>query len=218
MLSYTEENYLKALLQLTVEEGMPEEAGTNDLAAYLGIKPATVTAMLKKLKEKKLIEYEKYGKVSLTAEGRRCAIEVLRKHRLWETFLYEKMEFTWDEVHEVAEQLEHIQSPKLVNKLDKLLGYPQFDPHGDPIPNAEGEFKVRSKKTLSEVEVGTSCVMVAVKDNSAPFLQYVVQLGLGINNKIKVLAKQPYDAMMDIEVNGKKSTVSHKFANNIYVI
>lgn len=143
---------------------------------------------------------------------------MLRKHRLWETFLYEKMEFTWDEVHEVAEQLEHIQSPKLVNKLDKLLGYPQFDPHGDPIPNAEGEFKVQSKKTLSEAEVGTSCIMVAVKDNSAPFLQYVVQLGLGINNKIKVLAKQPYDAMMDIEVNGKRSTVSHKFANNIYVI
>ena len=218
MLSYTEENYLKALLQLSLEEGSNDEAGTNEVAAYLGVKPATTTAMLKKLKEKKLINYEKYGKISLTAEGRKLAIEVLRKHRLWETFLYEKMEFTWDEVHEVAEQLEHIQSPKLVNKLDKFLGYPEFDPHGDPIPNAAGEIKTYAKKTLSQMEVASTCVMVAVKDNSAPFLQYVVQLGLGINNKIKVLAKQPYDAMMEIEVNGKKSAVSQKFADNIYVV
>lgn len=218
MLSYTEENYLKALLQLTHEEVGKEEAGTNELAAYLGIKPATVTAMLKKLKEKNLIDYEKYGKISLTAEGRKNAIGVLRKHRLWETFLYQKMEFTWDEVHEVAEQLEHIQSQKLVNKLDKLLGYPEFDPHGDPIPNAQGELKIQSKKTLSQAEVGTTCVMVAVKDNSANFLQYVVKVGLGINNKIKVLAKQPYDAMMEIEVNGEKSIVSQKFADNIFVV
>lgn len=218
MLSYTEENYLKALLQLTLEEGPREGAGTNELAAYLAVTPATVTAMLKKLKEKKLIEYEKYGKVSLTTEGKKSAIEVLRKHRLWETFLYEKMEFTWDEVHEVAEQLEHIQSQKLINKLDKLLGFPKFDPHGDPIPNANGELKVLPKKTLSEIEVGCTCVMVAVKDNSAPFLQYVVQLGLAINNKILVLGKQPYDALMEIEVNGKRSAVSQKFTSNIYVV
>lgn len=218
MLSYTEENYLKALLQLSLEEGSNNEAGTNEVAAYLGVKPATTTAMLKKLKEKNLIDYEKYGKISLTAEGRKNAIEVLRKHRLWETFLYEKMEFTWDEVHEVAEQLEHIKSAKLVNKLDKLLGYPEFDPHGDPIPNAAGELKSSYKKTLSQIEVGSSCVMVAVKENSASFLQYVVQVGLGINNTIKVLAKQPYDAMMEIEVDGKRSTVSQKFADNIFVV
>ncbi|EMR02462.1 Iron-dependent repressor IdeR [Cesiribacter andamanensis AMV16] len=217
MLSYTEENYLKALLQLTLEEGR-EEAGTNELAAYLGVKPATATAMLKKLREKELIEYERYGKITLRPAGRKSALEVLRKHRLWETFLYEKMEFTWDEVHEVAEQLEHIQSSKLVNKLDKFLGYPKFDPHGDPIPTAEGELKAIPRKTLSQIEVGESCVMVAVRDNSAPFLQYVVQLGLGINNKIKVLARQPYDAQLEIEVNGQKSTVSQKFAENIFVV
>lgn len=218
MLSFTEENYLKALLQLSLEEGSNNEAGTNEVAAYLGVKPATTTAMLKKLKEKGLIAYERYGKITLTAEGRKNAISVLRKHRLWETFLYEKMEFTWDEVHEVAEQLEHIQSPKLVNKLDKFLGYPEFDPHGDPIPNAAGELKPVFRKTLSGVAAGSSCVMVAVKDNSAPFLQYVVQVGLGINNKIKVLARQPYDAMMEIEVNGKQYAVSQKFADNIYVV
>ena len=218
MLSFTEENYLKAILQLTIENVSKIEAGTNELAAHLGVKPATATDMLKKLKEKKLINYEKYGKISLTNEGRNNAIEVLRKHRLWETFLYEKLDFTWDEVHKVAEQLEHIQSEKLVEKLDKFLGHPEFDPHGDVIPNSKGELKVLLKKTLSEVEVGNSCKMVAVKDNSAPFLQYVVKIGLGINSKIKVVSKQSYDALMEIDVNGKKSIVSQKFAENIFIV
>lgn len=217
MLSSTEENYLKALLHLTfISE--KEEAGTNEIAAYLSVKPATTNDMLKRLKEKKLIHYEKYGKISLSEKGRLLAMEVLRKHRLWETFLYEKLEFTWDEVHEVAEQLEHIQSHKLVDKLDKFLSYPQFDPHGDVIPNAKGEMKAPYKKTLAEVQTGKSCKMVAVKDNTAPFLQYVMKVGLGINNKIKVVSKQSYDALMEIEVNGKKSHVSQKFAENILVV
>lgn len=217
MLSYTEENYLKALLKITLESGN-QEAGTNELALLLVVKPATVTDMLKKLKEKKLITYEKYGKITLTLEGRKNAIEVLRKHRLWETFLYQKLDFTWDEVHEVAEQLEHIKSAKLIDKLDKFLDYPEFDPHGDPIPNTEGEFKVHFKKTLSEVKPGMSCKMVAVKDNSTPFLKYVVSVGLGLNNSIKVLSKQEYDEMLVIEVNEKISTVSQKFAENIFIV
>lgn len=217
MLSSTEENYLKALLHLTFISDK-EEAGTNDIAAYLGVKPATANDMLKRLKEKKLIKYEKYGKVSLAEKGRMFATEVLRKHRLWETFLYEKLDFTWDEVHEVAEQLEHIRSNKLVDKLDTFLNYPQFDPHGDVIPNAKGEMRAAFKKTLAEIEPGKTCKMVAVKDNTAPFLQYVVKVGLGINNKIKVISKQPYDAMMEIEVNSKKSHVSQKFADNILVL
>jgi DtxR family Mn-dependent transcriptional regulator len=174
--------------------------------------------MLKKLKEKELVDYEKYGKISLTVEGRKNAIYVLRKHRLWETFLYEKLEFNWDEVHEVAEQLEHIHSEKLVDKLDKFLEYPEFDPHGDPIPNKKGELKVQFKKTLSDVAVGSSCKMVAVKDNSSSFLQYVVKVGLGINNEVVVVSKQEYDAIMVIEVNGVRSSVSQKFAENIYVV
>ena len=127
--------------------------------------------MLKKLKEKELVDYEKYGKITLTKTGRKKALDIIRKHRLWETFLYEKLEFSWDEVHEVAEQLEHIQSEKLVDKLEKLLEYPDFDPHGDPIPNKKGEIKVQVKKTLSDVAVGSSCQMVAVKDDSSSFLQ-----------------------------------------------
>ncbi len=217
MLSYTEENYLKALLKISFDKGV-EEVGTNELASTLAIKPATANDMLKKLKEKELVEYEKYGKISLTVEGRKNAIDVLRKHRLWETFLYEKLEFSWDEVHEVAEQLEHIHSEKLVDKLDKFLEYPEFDPHGDPIPNKKGELKVQFKKTLSDVAVGSSCKMVAVKDNSSSFLQYVVKVGLGINNEIVVLSKQEYDAIMVIEVNGVKSSVSQKFAENIFVV
>lgn len=140
VLSYTEENYLKGLFKLTLDIGAKEEAGTNEIASHLGIKPASVNDMLKKLKDKKLIKYEKYGKSSLTKEGKKLAIEIVRKHRLWETFLFEKLAFSWDEVHEVAEQLEHIQSKKLIDKLDQFLNYPAKDPHGDPIPNSKGEW------------------------------------------------------------------------------
>ena len=218
MLSYTEENYLKALLHLTHEKANKKDAGTNELAAYLKVKPATTNDMLKKLREKKLIEYEKYGKSSLTKEGKRKAIEIVRKHRLWETFLFEKLGFSWDEVHEVAEQLEHIQSAKLVNKLDEFLNFPEFDPHGDVIPNKKGEMKQLSKKTLDEEETGHVCTMVGVKDNSAAFLQYVDKVGLGIKKKIKVVAKQPYDELIEIEVDGNRSSVSPKFASNIVIV
>ena len=215
MLSHTEENYLKNLFNLSEGE---REVGTNELAAYLGVKPASVNDMLKKLKEKKLVDYEKYGKISLTGDGRKRAIEVVRKHRLWETFLYSTFDFTWDEVHEVAEQLEHIQSAKLVDKLDEFLKYPAYDPHGDVIPNAKGELPAVHKKTLLEEEVGHRCVMVAVKDNSAPFLQYVSKVGLGINNKLKVISRQEYDGQMEIEVNKKVVSVSPRFAQNIVVV
>ena len=218
MLSFTEENYLKALLHLTTEVEEKVEAGTNELAFYLGVKPATATDMLKKLKEKQLIDYVKYGKISLSETGRKRAIEILRKHRLWETFLYEKLEFTWDEVHEVAEQLEHIHSPKLVDKLDKFLGFPEFDPHGDSIPNANGELKQSFKKTLSQVETGTSCKMVAVKDNTAAFLRYVSQLNQGIHTPIRVVSRQDFDGSMEIMISDEKIMVSQKFAENILII
>ncbi|UEG51109.1 metal-dependent transcriptional regulator [Ferruginibacter lapsinanis] len=218
MLSFTEENYLKALLKLLLENKAKEGVGTNELAGHLNVKPATANDMLKKLKEKSLVDYEKYGRISLTESGKKIAIEVLRKHRLWETFLYEKLEFTWDEVHEVAEQLEHIQSQKLIDKLEKFLNFPEFDPHGDIIPNAKGEFKVQFKRTLADIKVGESCKMVAVKDNSVEFLRYVVKVGLGINNLIKVISQENYDALIEIEVNGKRSSVSQRFAQNIFVI
>ncbi|MGN6531818.1 MAG: metal-dependent transcriptional regulator [Ginsengibacter sp.] len=218
MLSNTEENYLKALFHLTSERADKSEAGTNQLAATLNVKPATANDMLKKLKEKKLISYVKYGKISLTAAGKKQAIEIIRKHRLWETFLYEKLEFSWDEIHEVAEQLEHIHSPKLIEKLEKFLNYPEIDPHGDAIPNARGELKLLVRKTLSEVQIGKTCKLIAVKDNTASFLQYVVKVGLGLSSKIKVNNRQQFDGTMEIEVNGKKSVVSQKFAENIFIV
>ena len=218
MVSITEENYLKALLQLQLNKGNEVGAGTNELAEYLSIKPATANDMLKKLKEKGWVDYEKYGKIFLTTAGKKIAVEILRKHRLWETFLYEKLSFTWDEVHEVAEQLEHIQSVKLIDKIDEMLSFPEFDPHGEIIPNRNGEFKIHFKKTLNEITVGESCTMVSVNDNTTTFLQYVVKVGLGLNNTIKIVSKQSFDDTIEIEVNGIVSNVSQRFAKNIFVV
>lgn len=218
MKSFTEENYLKALFHIANEKSDSDEVGTNELALYLNVKPSSVNSMLKKLKEKGLISYEKYGKISLTEAGSKLGISVIRKHRLWETFLYEKLGFTWDEVHEIAEELEHISSEKLVERLDKFLDYPKFDPHGDPIPDGTGAFCLTYKQTLADMGPGTVCKMVAVKDNSAVFLQYVVGIGLGLNNQIEVLNRNAFDASIVIRVNGAEITVSKKFSENIYVI
>lgn len=217
-LSYTEENYLKALLHLTVLTSNKLEVGTNELASHLAVKPASVNDMLKKLKEKDLVNYERYGKISLTNGGRVAGMEVIRKHRLWETFLFQKLEFNWDEVHEVAEQLEHIQSNKLIDRLDSFLDYPKFDPHGDPIPNANGEIEILDRKTLDEIEVDSSCKLVGVKDNSSSFLQYVNKLGLTIGGTIKLKGKEAYDDLLHIQINENEFTVSQKFAQNLFVI
>jgi DtxR family Mn-dependent transcriptional regulator len=139
MLTFTEENYLKILLKINLIEPKKHQINSSDVAIKLNVKPATVNDMLKKLREKKLINFEKYGKVTLTIRGRKCALKVLRKHRLWETFLHEKLNFSLDEIHEVAEQLEHIKSDKLIDKLDDFLGFPKYDPHGEIIPDSMGK-------------------------------------------------------------------------------
>lgn len=218
MLTIAEENYIKQLLLLSLELPSKAGVGTNDLAISLEVKPSTVNDMLKKLRNKEFIQFEKYGKIYLTELGNATGLQIIRKHRLWETFLYQKLDFTWDEVHEVAEQLEHIQSSKLVEKLDKFLGFPTFDPHGDPIPNAKGEMVQLSKKLLFDAEVGSICKMVAVKDNSAVFLNYVIEIGLGINNQMKIISKQDFDDSIEIEVDKKRVRVSNKFAQNIYIV
>lgn len=218
MVSQAEENYLKALFHLTHEIPEKTEAGTNELAESLDVTPATVNNMLKKLKEKRLVAYEKYGKITLTAKGRVLAVETVRKHRLWETFLYEKLNFTWDEVHEVAEQLEHIKSAKLVEQLERFLNYPEIDPHGDPIPNAKGEINFVKRKTLAEIEVGKTCKLMAVKDNSSSFLQYVVKLGLGLSSTIKIVGRQEFDGSMEIEVDQVRSSISKKVAQHLFVV
>lgn len=218
MLSYTEENYLKALLKLSFQNEEKPEAGTNEMAAYLGVKPATATDMLKKLKEKELVSYKKYGKILLTETGRISAIAILRKHRLWETFLYEKLDFSWDEVHEVAEQLEHIQSAKLIDKLDQFLDFPEFDPHGDPIPKANGDMPEIAKTLLSELKEGEECKIAAVKDTSAVFLQYLEKLKVTIGTAITVVEVIDFDGSLSIKIGDEAPrSVSMKFAESLFV-
>ena len=218
MLSFTEENYLKALVQLTVFEETRSEVGVNMLASTLEVKPATVSDMVRKLKEKSLVNYEKYGKISLTDTGRMAGMMVIRRHRLWETFLHDKLDFTWDEVHELAEELEHIHSKKLIDGLDQFLEFPEFDPHGDAIPNADGEIVIPFRKTLSEVKKGEKCKIIAVKDNSTEFLQYVDKIGLRIQDEIVVADKEEFDSLTTITFNDAQIVVSPKFSDNIFVV
>jgi DtxR family Mn-dependent transcriptional regulator len=215
MLSTTEENYIKALLRISSEgDG---EAGTNQLAARLEVRPATVTDMVKKLKEKSLVDYKRYGKIKLTEKGRNKATEIVRKHRLWETFLFNKLGFSWDEVHEVAEQLEHIQSDKLIDQLDKFLGYPKFDPHGDTIPKANGVFKLEVRDSLVDSEAGKDYTIIAVRDNSPEFLQYASRIGLTINSVVSVIEHFNFDGSIAISIDGKTMNISQKVAENVYI-
>lgn len=216
LLSYTEENYLKSIYHLG-EGSLHEQTSTNSIAEYMLIKPATVTSMLKRLRAKQLISYERYGKVSLTKIGNERALQVIRKHRLWEVFLVEKLNFRWDEVHEVAEQLEHIQSDKLIDKLDTFLKFPTHDPHGDPIPDTKGKVSSISKRTLADAEVGRTFMVAAVKDSSSEFLQYLMQLHITLSTPIKVIKKIEFDNSIQIVVNKKEITVSEKFAQHILI-
>jgi len=215
-LTKNEEDYLKALFNLTVElEG--DKVGTNQLADKLGFSPASVNGMLKKLKTKELVSYKKYGKIDLTEDGQSLALGLIRKHRLWETFLYKYMNFTWDEVHVVAEQLEHINSEKLVSELDRFLGFPKTDPHGASIPNGNGEYIVKQKTTLSEIEVNKKCQIVAVKDSSVEFLKYVTKIGLELSSEILVVEKRDFDGSVLIRFNDEELSVSAKFCENVFV-
>ena len=209
------EHYLKALFHLKnkSEDG---RIGTNQLADFLNISPASTSSMIRKLREMGFVNFEKYGKIELTKKGEDIAIKVIRKHRLWETFLYEQMNFTWDEVHVVAHQLEHIRSKKLINELDRLLSYPKVDPHGDPIPDKEGHFIQQSKTPLSQFKEGITCKMIAVNHNSSPFLKYVSQIGLTLGSEIKILEIRKFDGSMLISFNNKKENISQKFAENIF--
>jgi DtxR family Mn-dependent transcriptional regulator len=218
MLSFTEENYLKALVQLTVFEVDMDEVGVNKLASFIGVKPATASDMVRKLKEKELVHYERYGKVSLTLTGRHEGMMVIRRHRLWETFLQQKLDFSWDEVHELAEDLEHIHSKKLINRLDEFLGFPEFDPHGDAIPNQIGEISIPFRKLLDEVGVGKSCKIIAVKDNSTEFLRYVDKIGLKIDDVITVKHREDFDELTTIQVKNKDVVVSPRLTKNVFVV
>lgn len=216
MYSFTEENYLKAIYHLSESSG--KGASTNAIAERLETKPASVTDMLKKLRDKQLLVYKKYQGVSLTDEGKSVAIRTVRKHRLWEVFLVTKLEFGWEEVHEIAEQLEHIQSTKLTDKLDEFLAFPKYDPHGDPIPDRHGVFPNRSDQTLTECEINETTILKGVKDTNPEFLKYLKKINLTLGEEIRILEKESYDHSMLVKLgDSSELNLSQQVSSNLYV-
>ncbi len=215
MLSLTEENYLKAIYHLS--EGGTKAVLTNELAEAMCTKAASTTDMIKKLSAKALISYEKYHGVNVSGKGKQAALLVIRKHRLWETFLVQKLNFSWDEVHEVAEQLEHIQSVRLVDKLEEFLDYPTVDPHGDPIPDKIGHLKVLPQIGVDQLKVGYQGTIIAVKDSDSNLLKYLDKIGAKPGRRIKVIAKEEYDESMELTIEDKTVFISKDVSKNILV-
>jgi len=216
MPSFTEENYLKAIYKLMEQSAGP--VSTNSLAEKMQTKAATVTDMLKKLFAKKLVHYTKYKGVSLSPGGRKLALSIIRKHRLWELFLVEKLQFKWNEVHEIAEELEHIQSPELVERLAAFLGNPTHDPHGDPIPDAQGRFASSRSLLLEAGEKGKKYVMTGVVDHRDLFLQHLDEQGFHLGCQIQVTGVTAYDRSLQLKLGkGKSLHVSNEVARNILI-
>lgn len=217
-LTSTEENYLKVIFGLSKETDGKSKIANLAIADKLNINPATVTEMLRKLYEKKLIEYNRIDGATLTKKGLSLALTIIRKHRLWETFLEQKLCFNWDEVHDVAEQLEHIQSEKLIDKLDEFLGRPQYDPHGDPIPNSNGEVPESNAFPLSQIKEAGWYKVCGVANESAPFLQYLDRIQLNINDIVEVKEIQEFDHSLSVVLHKTHNTMfSNEVAKNLYV-
>jgi len=214
-MTLSEENYLKAIYHLGKQGTVA--VSTNAIAEKVESKASSVTDMIKKLAEKNLANYVKYQGVSLTNEGRLAAALVIRKHRLWEVFLVKNLNFSWDEVHEVAEQLEHIKSLKLANELDAFLGHPTHDPHGDPIPDKDGNYSPIKSVNILEIKEGKEGKLSFVKDSSDVFLKYLNKNNLALGDTIKVLDFEPYDNSLSIETKTKKMIISKEVAQNLYV-
>jgi DtxR family transcriptional regulator, Mn-dependent transcriptional regulator len=214
-MTVSEENYIKVIYHLSLVS--PKGVNTNAIAGMLETKASSVTEMLKKLSDKNLLIYQKYQGVNLTESGLLTAKMIVRKHRLWEVFLVEKLHFSWDEVHEIAEELEHIKSEKLINKLDEFLNFPAFDPHGDPIPDENGDIKKVEKLLLSEAKINIDYQCVGVKDTSVAFLQYLDKQKISLGSKMKIISKEDFDASQTIQLGDKTLVISNKIAENIFI-
>ena len=215
MRTSSEEDYLKAIYALSNNS---DGASTNALANHLNMKASSITDMLKKLSDKGWVHYEKYKGASLNIDGTAIALSIVRKHRLWETFLVNKLKFKWDEVHEIAEQLEHINSKELVDRLDDFLGNPKFDPHGDPIPNKDHKITDSRKRSyLSEVKINREVIIIGVKDSSAQLLQYLEKENMILGKHISVLEIHDFDKSLRIAINGKELNISERVAQNVLV-
>lgn len=215
MVTLSEENYLKAIYHLGKQGGV--SVSTNAIADKMDTKASSVTDMLKKLAEKALVDYVKYQGVKLSEKGKTTAVSVIRKHRLWEVFLVNKLNFSWDEVHELAEQLEHIKSDKLISELDRFLNFPTHDPHGDPIPDKHGNFKKMDKVLLSQVAVNTDCIFVGVIDSSSQFLKYLDKNKIALGTQFKITYKEQFDNSLTLKANRKTLVISDAIANNLFV-
>jgi DtxR family Mn-dependent transcriptional regulator len=214
--SFTEENYLKAIYKLQESNG--EVVATSSLAQVMGVHSPSVTDMLKRMARKKLVIYQKSKGFKLTEKGRKVAVGIIRNHRLWEVFLVDKLGFRWDEVHDIAEELEHIQSETLVNKLDAYLGYPKADPHGDPIPDSNGVLPKSKSVFLSSLQTDEQGKFTGVVDHSAAFLSYLDKIGLSLGDSIKVKAIEEFDKTYTLQLKGQKEVVvSLKVANSLLV-
>lgn len=215
-ISFTEENYLKVIHRLS--EATSEDISTNAVAELMQTKAASVTDMLRKLADKGWVNYQKYQGVRLSAEGEKIALSIVRKHRLWEVFLVDKMGFNWDEVHEIAEQLEHIESDPLVNKLDEYLGFPKTDPHGDPIPNKDGILPELAYSHLSDIKATKTCKLMGVAQDSAVFLQLLTKLNLNLGAKLAIKEINEFDRSIFVSINDAAPIfISHEVAKNILV-
>lgn len=215
MFTLAEENYLKTIYHL--EQIAQDGVSTNAIAEKLETKPSSVTDMVQKLADKRVLSYVKYKGVSLSDSGKRTAVSIIRKHRLWEVFLVDKLDFSWDTVHEIAEQLEHIQSEELVNRLDAFLGHPKVDPHGDPIPDQNGQFKKIDKQLLSQLDKGQKGICVGVKESDSAFLKYLDKRSIAIGAEITVLSIEDFDDSMHISISGSAFFISKKIAENLYI-
>ncbi|MEO8886921.1 MAG: metal-dependent transcriptional regulator [Mucilaginibacter sp.] len=215
MHTLSEENYLKAIYRLSQKS---KKITPTAIAEVLNNNTASVVDMLRKLTDKQLIEYDKKSGVVLTNGGLTHAVLIVRKHRLWEVFLLDKLGYHWDEIHEIAEDLEHISDADLADRLDKFLGFPKYDPHGDPIPQSDGKLPEIYSVTLADLEAGGKCRVAAVKDTSSAFLQYLLRLNIGIGTQIQLIEKISFDQSLIIKINGtEKTTVSQKFGESILI-
>lgn len=215
IMTYSEEDYIKAIYHLSKD--LKSFASTSGIAAQLDTKASSVTDMIQKLSDKKVVHYKKYQGVRLTERGEAYAAAIVRKHRLWEYFLVEKLNFSWDEVHEVAEELEHIKSEKLIERLDSFLDFPKVDPHGDPIPDQHGKVPDIKKVLLSVMKEGQSGIVIGVKDSSSKFLRYLDKLNVALGTEIKVLEREAFDNSMVIVIDQQTVHISAITAANIYI-
>ena len=216
MQSFTEENYLKTIYYLATRQA--GEVSTNALAEMTATKAASVTDMLRKLADKQLIHYKKYQGVRLTEEGERLALQVIRRHRLWEVFLVEKLGFGWEAVHDIAEELEHVRSEELVSRLDTYLGCPQFDPHGDPIPTLAGDMPQTGYRKLSDATAGENLRLMAVLEHSTEFLQHLDHSDLKLGSVVSVSEINAFDKSVLVAIeSGRLVFVSHEVAKNLLV-